>query len=320
MLETSLTVARENVHLAVAWDWEYDYDFIRILERQAQRLGARFLDVSAYNLDNALSALKSGALAICALLDRASDTNELFFPLQTLLAEQGARIINPYHVSQRAMDKAVMHYELIQAGVNAPYTIVLPAFDDARKLDSAIIKELAKLQTPFVLKPANGGGGEGVVKSVYSPYDASAWREVVSWDKYLAQEKIYPKYLYGWRCWFRAYYIFGEVEVLWWDDEQHLYRLLSDADKPRVKFDAMTDAMRRIAKASQMDFFSSELVLATDERLVAVDYVNDQIDLRVKSRHYNGLPDVFVEKVAEKLLLFAKAQKVESATNVATAQ
>lgn len=319
MLETSSVAAREHVHLAVAWDWEYDYDFIRILARQAQRLNARFLDISAYNLESALAALRSNALAVCALLDRASDTNELFFPLQTLLAARGTRIINPYHISQRTMDKAVMHYELIQAGVNVPHTIVLPAFDEARKLDSAVLKELAKLQPPFVLKPANGGGGEGVIKSVYSPYDASAWREIVPWDKYLAQEKIYPKYLYGWRCWFRAYYIFGEVEALWWDDEQHLYRLLSDTDKARVKFDAMIDVMQRIATVSQMDFFSSELVLATDERLVAVDYVNDQIDLRIKSRHYNGLPDVFVEKVAEKLLLFAKLRSQNTATDAASA-
>ncbi|MFN3386816.1 MAG: RimK family alpha-L-glutamate ligase [Candidatus Thermochlorobacter sp.] len=307
MPETSLAAARKQVHLAVAWDWEYDYDFIRILERQAKRLGVQFLDISAYNLESTLDALKSGALVIHALLDRASDTNELFFPLQQLLAERGASIINPYHISQRTMDKAFMHYELIRANVNVPYTIVLPAFDEARKLDNVLIKELTKLQTPFVLKPANGGGGEGVVKSVYSPYDASAWREIIPWDKYLAQEKIYPKYLYGWRCWFRAYYLFGEVEVLWWDDEQHLYRLLSEADKPRIKFDDMVKVMQRIAKVSEMDFFSSEIVLDTHDQLVVVDYVNDQIDLRIKSRHYNGLPDVFVEKVAEKLLRFAQA-------------
>ncbi len=314
MPETILGATNEQVHLAVVWDWEYDYDFIRILKRQAQQRDARLLDISVYNLDDTLTALQKKALKIAVLLDRASDTNELFLPLQTLAAEQQTYIINPFPISQYTMDKAQMHYELIRAGVNVPYTIILPAYNEERKLDSALIKELSKLQVPFVLKPANGGGGEGVVKSVYSPYDAATWREQISWDKYLAQEKIYPKYLYGWRCWFRAYYLFGDVEVLWWDDERHLYRLLSTADKARVKFDAMTDTMQRIAKASKMDFFSSELALTTDDKLLAIDYVNDQIDLRIKSRHYDGLPDSFVEKVAEKLITFAKQQAAQKST------
>jgi len=30
------------------------------------------------------------------------------------------------------MDKAQMHYELIRAGVNVPYTVILPAYDEER--------------------------------------------------------------------------------------------------------------------------------------------------------------------------------------------
>lgn len=318
MQETLATVAHTAVQLAVAWDWEYDYDFIRILEHVALRHSLRLLTISAYNLDEVLAALRAKRLHIGVLLDRASDTNELFMPLQALAAQSGTRIINPFELSQRTMDKALMHYRLIEAGVNVPHTVILPSFEEERKLSSALIEALSQLKIPFVLKPANGGGGEGVVKSVYSPYDASAWRQVVPWDRYLAQEKIYPKYLYGWRCWFRAYYLFGEVEIVWWDDERHLYRSLSESDKARIPFAEMCQTMLRIAHASQMDFFSSELTLSTDGRLVAVDYVNDPIDLRPKSRHYDGLPNALVERIAESLVQFAHRHQASSVSAVPT--
>ncbi|MCS7012525.1 MAG: hypothetical protein RMI34_04560 [Chloroherpetonaceae bacterium] len=312
MQDTRTTVAPTAVHLAVAWDWEYDYDFIRILEQAAQRHQARLLTICAYNLDEVLAALRASRLQIGVLLDRASDTNELFMPLQPLAQRHGTRIINPFEISQRTMDKATMHYLLIQAGVNVPHTVILPPFEVERKLNTALIEAIAQLKMPFVLKPANGGGGEGVAKSVYSPFDASAWRQIIPWDKYLAQEKIYPKYLYGWRCWFRAYYLFGEVEIAWWDDERHLYRSLSDSDKLRIPFEAMCDAMQRIARVSQMDFFSSELALSVDDRLVAVDYVNDPIDLRPKSRHFDGLPNTLVERIADSLIQFAQRHCVHA--------
>jgi len=302
--------------LAVAWDWEYDVDFMRLLRRVAQEHHVSLIEITAYNLDAVLDALRSDMMSVASLLDRASDAGETFLPLRRFITEHGdtknIRLINPYAASERTMDKAVMHYELIKAGVSVPHTVVLPSYQQAERLDGALIADLSRLKVPFVLKPANGGGGEGVVKSVFSPYEAAARRQEIPWDNYLAQEKIRPKYLYGWRCWFRAYYLFGGVELAWWDDERHIYQPVSERDKTLIGVENFVAVMTTIARVSQMDFFSSELVLTTDERLVAVDYVNDPIDLRLKSTHFDGLPDALALSIAEKIIEFAKQNRPDA--------
>ena len=72
--------------------------------------------------------------------------------------EFNARRINPAEVSAWSEDKATMHLELINAGLHTPHTILLPPF-----LEQPVVPEinLAPLGGNFVIKPSNGGGGEG---------------------------------------------------------------------------------------------------------------------------------------------------------------
>jgi hypothetical protein len=42
-------------------------------------------------------------------------------------------------------------------------------------------------------------------------------------------------------------------------------------------------------------------VLNRTGRWVAVDYVNDSCDLRLKSRHADGVPDEVVRQIAERI-------------------
>jgi hypothetical protein len=59
-----------------------------------------------------------------------------------------------------------------------------------------------------------------------------------------------------------------------------------------------------IAGICRLNFFSTEIVLNRAGQWVAVDYVNDTCDLRLKSRHADGVPDEVVQRIAERIADF----------------
>ncbi|MFN3344058.1 MAG: RimK family alpha-L-glutamate ligase [Chloroherpetonaceae bacterium] len=299
----------KTIDLIALWEWEFDREFIRYLQQEAEKANLCFEHITTYDIEDFIRALQSGKIRFSTLLDRAIDTNESFAPVQEWAIANQVAVINPYAESLRTLNKSEMHYALMKVGVNVPFTVMLPSMEKMRWIDEALMKEVFKLPLPFVLKPAHGGGGEGVIKNVTSHHHVHDGRSVCYWDSYLAQECVYPKYLYGWRCWFRVYWNFGEVEIVWWDDTTRIYRLFSEKDKPRVRFDEIKSMMTRIAQVAKLHFFSTEIVLTRDDKLVAVDYINDQIDLRLKSKHYDGVPDEIVRKIARNIVRFAATQK-----------
>jgi hypothetical protein len=47
-----------------------------------------------------------------------------------------------------------------------------------------------------------------------------------------------------------------------------------------------------------LDFFSTEIALDQAGRFIVIDYLNDICDMRLKSRHYDGVPDDIVHEIA----------------------
>lgn len=299
----------EAIDLVALWEWEFDKEFIRHLQSESALANLRFEHITSYDIEPFIFALQTGKVRFSTLLDRAIDTNDAFAPVQTWAIQAQAAIINPYSESLRTLNKSEMHYALMKVGVHVPFTVMLPSIEKMRWIDEALMKDVFKLPLPFVLKPAHGGGGEGVIKNVTSHHHVHDGRKPCYWDSYLAQERIYPKYLYGWRCWFRVYWNFGEVEIAWWDDTTLIYRPFSEKDKAHVRFDEITSMMTRIAQVANLHFFSTEIALTRDNKLVAVDYINDQIDLRLKSKHYDGVPDEIVRRIARSIVRFAQQHK-----------
>jgi hypothetical protein len=289
------------IDFAVLWDWEFDYDFVLSLKRHAAAQGISFLDISVYNFDDAVRDLKNGSLVIRTLLDRASDADPNFFAIQDAVLKTG-HVFNPLSESVRVMNKGKIHYELMAVGLRVPHTVLLPSYQSMPALNEALWHEVTKLALPFVLKPAHGAGGDGVIKNVTAHFHVIDGRKPFSADTYLAQERIYPAYLYGWRCWFRVYSIFGEVEIAWWDDTTSIYKPVSPADKARLNFPLLERMMTLIAGVAKLDVFSSEITLSRTGEYVAIDYINDPIDLRPKSRHYDGMPDAIMNTVAKKFI------------------
>jgi hypothetical protein len=59
--------------------------------------------------------------------------------------------------------------------------------------------------------------------------------------------------------------------------------------------------MLRIADITKLNFFSTEIAMVDRETFVVIDYVNDQCDMRLKSRHQDGVPDDVVNEITFEL-------------------
>jgi len=63
---------------------------------------------------------------------------------------------------------------------------------------------------------------------------------------------------------------------------------------------------KRIRQICKLDFFSTEMAMRGDGKLVIVDYVNDQPDMRKKSKFSDGVPDEIVDKVIQNIVSFVR--------------
>ena len=63
----------------------------------------------------------------------------------------------------------------------------------------------------------------------------------------------------------------------------------------------MDQITAQIAELCGLNLFSTEIALTTDDQFMVVDYVNDQIDLRLQSTVPEGVPDAIVKDVSEQL-------------------
>ena len=287
--------------LAVSLDWEYDWDFIRLLEEEAGRLGLTTRTIPPAEVSELLAEFRADRFDFRVLLDRASPSAPDFVALQASALERGRDVIDPLEKLRWASDKATMHLELIAHGIHTPYTLILPSCQSEEEPRLGPI-ELAPLGSPFVVKPANTTGGSlGVVADARALEDALAARRTYPADKYLLQEKIYPENRDGRRFWFRGFYILGEVHCAWWDDRTHVYAELVEDETEKYGLQALAGIVRSVAAVSRLRFFSTEIVRDVRGRLVSVDYVNENCDMRLRSKHADGVPDALVRKIASRI-------------------
>ena len=283
------------VDLLILWEWEHDEDFVRILDKKCQQFRLQSYLVQPYNQAKVLEDLKRGDFNARVFYDRASDNLPAFEPLVKKLMANGAVPLNHPEKLLPALDKAVMHQKLADHNVRVPYTIILSPYRDWTKIK---IGELIRLGEPFIIKPATGGGGVGVEANAKTLFDIVKAREGRSRDKFLLQEKVLPVQFGDRRAWFRTYYVCGEILSCWWDDHTHIYYRVTEEEEKIYGLDRLKVVAKQIAELSQIDFFSAEIAIVDRETFVVVDYVNDQCDMRLKSRNVDGVPDDFVEEIA----------------------
>ncbi|GIV45651.1 MAG: hypothetical protein KatS3mg036_0469 [Ignavibacterium sp.] len=286
---------------AIAFTWEYDFDFVDAIEKILQAEGLSTYRVKDYNIKEVTEDVRLKKLSFRTYLDRASDVDDDYLELAKILTRRKIRIFNPYDKVQHAIDKASMHLEFITAGLNVPYSIIIPPHKHNNDLKISV-DDLAVLGRPFIIKPCNTtGGGIGVVTGAETLKEVLDERSTFDNDKYILQQKIYPKTLDGKRAWFRCFWAFGKVICCWWDDQTHIYEIITQDEFEIFNLKKLNEITRKIARLTALDFFSTEIAITEENKFVVIDYVNDQCDMRFKSKHQDGIPDEVVYDIIEQL-------------------
>jgi hypothetical protein len=273
----------------LAYDWPYDAPFIQLLEVEMRVAGLSFLAVSPDNLPRVMDDLASQRSSAFAFLDRASDTDPSFLPLDEWAREHVPHILNPGPLRRRVWHKTNLHWEFIRAGVNTPHTIPLPAYRQMPVLDQ--IPDISPLGVPFSVKPDLGGGGWGVITDARDWSDVEAVRRSLPEDDLILQQFVTPATLESRRAWFRVLYACDIVIPCWWDDQTHQFgHAVSIPERDRFQLSPLWDIVGIAARISQLQLFSTEVGLTPDGQFVAVDYVNDPVDLRIQPEAREGMP------------------------------
>jgi len=292
----------EKFDLALSYLWEYDDGFLSLVENIFHDAGLSTFLISDYNIHDVTEKVINKELSFDFYLDRAWDVDERFEELGKILSKKKTRIFNPYSSVLHAIDKASMHLEFITAGINVPYSIIIPPHSESEEILISV-DELSHLGRPFIIKPCNTtGGGIGVVTGAESLKEIFDERITYSDDKYILQEKIYPAILDGRRAWFRCFWAFGNTIPTWWDDQTHLYTELFAEEISKYKLKKLIQITDIVAKNTNLDFFSTEIVFTRDNSFVAIDYVNDQCDMRLNSIHHDGVPDNVIRQIIQRML------------------
>lgn len=286
--------------LCLPWYWEYDDVFAGLIEKNCREQGLSLWQIRPDDLLESITALYTGEKTFKTLLHRGQG-EPAFDPIPKWAKEHQARQINPKEVSKWSEDKATMHLELIHAGLHTPHTILLAPFIEQPVLNEIDLKPLGG---DFVIKPSNGGGGEGVRLGMNTLEEILKARMEFPEQKYLAQARVDPRMLNGRKAWFRVFYANGEAIPCWWDTETHIYETITAEEESTFGLAGLGDVTKRIASICKLDWFSTEIALT--DTFVVVDYVNDEIDTRVKSRAVDGVPDEVMERIAFQLVRIAK--------------
>jgi len=288
----------------LAWNWEYDADLATLLEEACRQRGLSLLQATPTNLPGICAALGSGELGFRAFLDRASDADPQFMPLVDWAREHSVVRINAYELAHRSWNKATMHLEFLTASVHVPCTIILPPYTEQADLAPP---DLGVLGANFSIKPACRGGGEGVINR------ASAWSEVLSArqqypeEPYLLQANIVPVHLHGRPAWFRIIFCAKRVYPCWWNVSTHVYQPVTVDEEISFGLSPLYRIVARIAAVSGLDLFSTEIALTETGEFIAIDYVNDPVDLRLQSRAADGVPDDIVRDLVWQLTTLVAA-------------
>ncbi len=300
----------KTVDLGIGWEWEYDADFVFALDRSCQQTGLSSYLIYPHNLSETAEKLQNGSLLFRTFLDRASDNVEAIRTLVSDLKARSIPLINDPDLLPRANDKATMHLELLTKGVDVPYTIIMGPQQGNHIQD---VPELQSIGTPFIIKPANGGGSRGVILGAQGKVDVVRARKTLWGDKMLLQEEILPVQLPVGMAWFRTFMVNQNIYLCWWNSETHVYRRVSPIEEAEFGLERLKSITKKIGEVCELTLFSTEIAQSRDGRFVAVDYVNDQPDFRPQSKTPDGVPDPVLNEIVRDIVQWVKQYALEGA-------
>jgi hypothetical protein len=83
---------------------------------------------------------------------------------------------------------------------------------------------------------------------------------------------------------------------------------VSAEEEVRYGLSMLRDITVRIADLCKLGFFSTEIAFSSEQQWVIIDYVNDQIDMRLQSQAVDGVCDDVVQKISVGLAMLVKRQ------------
>jgi hypothetical protein len=289
-----------NYDLCLTWNWEYDADFVKLLNLACQSHGLSLLQITPENLLDMMQSITNKEIVFQIFFDRASDTDARFIPVVQWACNHVTHHVNFHKLACRAWDKVAMH-QVISVSMNTPLTITLPSYHEQPLLPEI---DLSCLGESFTIKPAYGGGGEGVVNGATRLSQVLIARQEFPAHRYLLQGYIIPARLGSRMAWFRVIYCAGKVYPCWWDNGTHMYTHVTSNEEACYNLGSLRSLTSSIADLCGLTLFSTEITITSDRRFVVVDYVNDPIDLRLQSKAFDGVPDAIVKDITERLVEF----------------
>ena len=254
--------------------------------------------------------LESREVEAKVLLDMTANQTLETDPYVRLAREvkrRGGYVIDDPDITAVSAHKGHLHNRLVENGVPVPDTVVVPREEiETYRLDD---QTKARIGVPYVVKPAWGDSGVGVVVDARSE-DALLWsaEQAPNADSFLIQKRLQPKNLGTHVAWFRMFHICREVIPCWWNPVSHDYQMVTPGEIKTYHLRPLRRIMRDIARVSRMKKFTSEICLHEDGKFYAVDYVNADPDMNPRSFYANGVPDEIVRHIV--WLLFYEAMHV----------
>lgn len=284
---------------AVAWNWEYDRDFIYQINDTCLKLGLKPYIVNPFNLSETLQLLKERQIKFLSFFDRASDTDSRFLELTQVLQEHGAFFVNHPDKIKWIDDKALIHMDCVINEIPVPQTFIYYPTDERRM----ILDKIKHIGAPFVLKPAHGvdSGGMGVLLNVHTVEDVQQWHSKYKNYIFLLQKQIEPCLLDKRVAAFRVFYVFSKIFPCWWDPVTHIYEVVTKEDINKFRLEPLYAITKKIWKIYSLGFFSTEISMGKDSRFVVIDYINDQCDMRRKTKFNDAVCDTVIDAVAREM-------------------
>jgi len=286
--------------LAIAWNWEYDRDFVFQINSACLEQGLKPYLINPLNLYETLQLLAEEKIKFRAFFDRASDTDYRFLDLVQFLHDKGAFFINHPDGVKWIDDKVLIHMDFTLHKIPVPPTFIYYPTDERRM----IVNKIKQIGIPFVVKPAHGveTGGLGVLLNARSVENVCHWRNLHKDFIFLLQKQIIPCLMDGKSAWFRVYNILGKILLCWWDPSTHIYLVVTEAEVNKFSLKPLYNLAEQITKIYKLGFFSTEIAVEKGREFVVVDYVNDQCDMRKKSKFIDGVCDETVDLIVDTLV------------------
>ena len=290
--------------LVMTHQLDADDFFIHRVQEHCANSGLNFFLIEPLWAESFLQNLLAGKVWTRVLLNMHSEhhlPDELYHRLVCAAAARNVRVIDPPDVALEAFDKAKLHPRLIGAGIDVPFTVIVPREQVAGF--QLTPEDLLALGSPFVIKPSMGYGRRGVILEATTEKDLFRSVAAMNNGHYLLQKRIVPRLLGDRPGYFRVYFVFGSVWACWWNCFNDHYAELSEADQEAFGLHRLEEIVRRIAAVSGMNFFSSEIAVTESNEFVVIDYINDQCHLLTQSASpHNGVPDALVARIARRLV------------------